>query len=86
VSRRAAFLPALEPRGLARPVAAAYVGVSASTFDKMVDDGRMPQPKVVERRLVWDRMALDAAFEDLPDRRANGDAPVELTGFEGWQP
>lgn len=56
------------PRGLRREEAAHYIGVSPSKFDQMVADGRMPAPKEVDNCRVWDRLALDAAFEDLPDR------------------
>ena len=56
----------LPPRGLARPVAAAYIGVSVGLFDAMVADGRMPGPKHINTRLVWDRRALDEAFDALP--------------------
>ncbi len=42
-------------------------GVSASLFDEMVKDGRMPQPKQINSRRVWDRRQLDEAFEQLPD-------------------
>jgi predicted DNA-binding transcriptional regulator AlpA len=45
---------------------AAYVGVSPSLFDEMVHDGRMPPPKRVNSRTVWDRLQLDAAFDALP--------------------
>jgi excisionase family DNA binding protein len=39
-------LPAtLPPRLVSREAAAAYVCVSPNTFDKMVDDGRMPHHK-----------------------------------------
>jgi predicted DNA-binding transcriptional regulator AlpA len=55
-------------RGLARPEAARYVGVSPGNFNAMVSDGRMPQPKRIGRRLVWDIRALDVAFDELPDR------------------
>lgn len=55
------------PRGLSRLQAAAYIGISASTFDLMVQTGRMPPPKRIGSRRVWDRHALDAAFDDLPD-------------------
>jgi predicted DNA-binding transcriptional regulator AlpA len=58
----------VEPRGLSRANAAAYVGVSASLFDAMVRDGRMPQPKRINSRVVWDRWELDAAFDALSDR------------------
>ena len=49
--RRADVLPlSLPPRGLSRTEAAAYIGVSPTLFDKMVDDGRMPRPKQVSAR------------------------------------
>jgi predicted DNA-binding transcriptional regulator AlpA len=54
------------PRGLRRDVAAAYVGVSLSKFDDWVSRGLMPRPKRQDGVIVWDRLALDAAFEDLP--------------------
>jgi hypothetical protein len=56
------------PRGMSRVRAAAYVGVSPSLFDAMVQDRRMPGPKLINSRTVWDRFALDLAFEALPDR------------------
>jgi predicted DNA-binding transcriptional regulator AlpA len=56
----------IEPRGLSRIDAAAYLGVSPSMFDLMVKDGRMPPPKRINSRTVWDRRQLDAAFENLP--------------------
>ena len=58
------------PRGMSRVEAADYVGVSASLFDAMIRDGRMPGPKLINTRTVWDRLALDRAFEALPDRDA----------------
>lgn len=67
-ARSSSILPAsLPPRGLARAQAAAYVGVSPSLFDQMVADQRMPGPKHVNARRIWDRLALDAAFAALPD-------------------
>ncbi|GBU18505.1 MULTISPECIES: hypothetical protein [Methylobacterium] len=54
------------PRGLSRIQAAEYVGISASLFDEMVNDRRMPKPPCINRRKVWDRHELDAAFEALP--------------------
>lgn len=58
--------PMLPPRGLCREAAAAYAGVSASTFDKMVKDGTMPPPRRIYARRIWDRHTLDLAFNDLP--------------------
>lgn len=46
--------------------AARYIGVGATTFDEMVKDGHMPRPKQINGCLVWDRVALDAAFTELP--------------------
>ena len=57
----------LAPRGLSRVQAAAYIGVSPTLFDQMVKDGRMPRPKLINSRRVWDRLALDEAFAALPD-------------------
>jgi hypothetical protein len=50
---------------LSRIEAAAYVGVSPSLFDLMVQDSRMPGPKLINTRTVWDRFALDRAFKAL---------------------
>jgi predicted DNA-binding transcriptional regulator AlpA len=61
----------LPPRGLSRDEAAAYIGVSPSLFDILVKDGRMPSPKRINSRVVWDRLKLDAAFEALDDTDAN---------------
>jgi predicted DNA-binding transcriptional regulator AlpA len=54
-------------RGLSREEAAMYVGISATKFDAMVLDGRMPKPKRVDGRKVWDVRRLDTFFEALPD-------------------
>ena len=65
---RGSVLPSsCPPRGLSRLEAAAYVGVSASKFDELVRDGRMPKPKRVDGRVIWDRLRLDVAFGELPD-------------------
>jgi predicted DNA-binding transcriptional regulator AlpA len=55
----------LAPRGLSRAQAAAYIGVSPSLFDQMVEDGRMPKPKRINTRVVWDRLSVDDAFSEL---------------------
>lgn len=67
-ARHTALPPTLAPRGLSRVEAAAYIGVSATKLDEMVADGRMPGPKVIDSRRVWDLRALDIAFDALPDR------------------
>jgi hypothetical protein len=54
-------------RGLSRLEAALYVGVSATKFDELVKEGRMPPPKRVDGRVLWDVRALDLAFDELPE-------------------
>lgn len=69
----------LPPRGLNREQAAAYIGIGASLFDTLVDEGHMPPPKVMGGRRVWDLHEVDQAFDMLPhadpfqcgDRAAN---------------
>jgi predicted DNA-binding transcriptional regulator AlpA len=51
---------------LCREAAAQYVGIGTTKFDEMVRDGRMPKPRQIDTRKVWDVHALDAAFEELP--------------------
>lgn len=58
--------PSCPPRGLGRPAAAEYIGVGVGLFDEMVADGRMPAPRPINSRKVWDRLELDAAFSALP--------------------
>lgn len=59
----------LPPIGISREQAAAFVGVSASTFDKMVAARSMPEPRVPSSgRMVWDVDDLIAAFKRLPYR------------------
>jgi predicted DNA-binding transcriptional regulator AlpA len=52
---------------MSRDDAARYIGVGTSKFDEMIADQRMPRPKRVDGRVIWDRIKLDAAFSDLPD-------------------
>ena len=53
-------------RGLSRIEAAVYLGISPGKFDQLVDDGRMPAPRRIDRRKVWDRYEIDMAFDALP--------------------
>jgi excisionase family DNA binding protein len=59
-------------RGLSRDEAAMYIGVSAGKFDDMINDGRMPSPRRIDGRKVWDVRELDLAFDVLP----RDDVPV----------
>lgn len=65
--RRAAVLATLPTVfGLGRVEAAAAVGISATTFDTMVASGKMPRPRMINSRKVWDVDELRAAFKCLP--------------------
>lgn len=46
-----------------------YIGVGATKFDEMVADRRMPRPKRVDGRVIWDRLKIEAAFTDLPEEK-----------------
>jgi predicted DNA-binding transcriptional regulator AlpA len=56
---------AYPPRGLRAARAAAYIGVSPTSFLQLVADGLMPKPKRVRGMVLWDRLEIDAAFESL---------------------
>jgi predicted DNA-binding transcriptional regulator AlpA len=83
---RPALPPTLTPRLICRDAAAAYVGVSPNTFDKMIADGLMPNPRrLTERRLAWDMRQLDTAVDHLPiDGVADGNADTDATDDHSW--
>ena len=71
MARQSALPPTLAPRLVSREAAAAYVSVSPNIFDQMVNDGKMPRPKLLGgRRRAWDVRALDSAVDNLS---ADGD-------------
>jgi excisionase family DNA binding protein len=71
--------PSFAPRGLRARDAAHYVGVSLNTFLRWVQDGRMPQPRRSGGCVIYDRLELDAAFDDLPQ-----DGPSSGQGLNTW--
>jgi predicted DNA-binding transcriptional regulator AlpA len=44
---------------------AVHFDISPNTFDRLVSDGLMPKPVQIYGRKVWDRFAIDRAFEAL---------------------
>jgi len=52
--------------GLGEVEAAAAIGISASKFRTLVGDGRMPSPRRIDGRSIWDVDELRAAFKALP--------------------
>jgi hypothetical protein len=67
-------------RGLDENEAAVYLSLSPSFFRKLVTGGRMPRPRLVGERRIWDVEELDLAFKALP--REGGDAEPILTGWD----
>ncbi|MGE0153030.1 MAG: helix-turn-helix transcriptional regulator [Reyranellaceae bacterium] len=63
--RHDALPPNLPPRGLCREAAAQYIGISEGKFDELVREGKMPEAVKIGTRKLWDRRALDKAFEAL---------------------
>lgn len=55
----------LHPRGLNREQAALYVGLSVSTFNKLVAARVLPAALAFGRRRVWDRRSLDKALDGM---------------------
>lgn len=75
MGRTTALPPNLPPRGVCRAAAAQYIGISATKFDQMVEDRRMPKPIALDGRRVWDVQALDRAFDKLAGQDdSNGDS------------
>ena len=53
-------------RGLGEAEAALYVALGATKFSALVRDGRMPRPRLIDGRRIWDVDDIDAAFRELP--------------------
>ena len=78
VRRTVSRLPlSLTPRGLSRGQAAEYIGVGVTKFDEMVDDGRMPRPKRIDGRLVWDRVCQGGCVKKTRERHAVREMEVD---------
>ncbi len=61
---------AYPPRAMRAERAAAYLGMSRSKFLELVDDGRMPKSIHLDGIALWDRLALDVAFDELGRSRS----------------
>jgi predicted DNA-binding transcriptional regulator AlpA len=61
-------------RLLSREDAAFYIGVSPTTFDRLVADGRMPKSCQIYSRVLWDIRKLDMAADLIsdPEEAING--------------
>jgi predicted DNA-binding transcriptional regulator AlpA len=52
--------------GLGEIEAAAAIGISASKFRELVKAARMPRPRRIDGRAIWDVDELREAFKALP--------------------
>ncbi|MBI0432976.1 hypothetical protein [Roseomonas sp. KE0001] len=64
--------PGILPFLVAREAAAALVGVSTTKFDEMVLDGRMPEPRTIDKRVLWNTEEIRSAVNLLPRRGGKG--------------
>jgi len=66
---RSEILPSsLPPMGINREQAAAFIGISATLYDRCVEAGTMPGPRVIGGRQVYDVDELIRAFRQLPHK------------------
>lgn len=79
-AQRTEILPvSLPPLGINREQAAALIGVGTSLFDKAVEIGTMPKPRMIGERLVYDVGELIEAFRKLPHRGGEQDELDAIT-------
>jgi hypothetical protein len=64
--------------GLGEVEAAAAIGISASKFRSLVKEKRMPSPRCLDGRKIWDVDELRVAFKALPH------ADKEDEGADSW--
>jgi excisionase family DNA binding protein len=60
-------------RGLDENEAAVYLSLSPSFFRKLVEQKRMPRPRIAGGRRIWDVEELDLAFKALPREGGEGE-------------
>jgi hypothetical protein len=74
------------PLNLSDIQAAAYVGVSPGTFEKMVEEGDYPDPVKHGTRKWWFRPALASAAARLAGYENGADASDLDREMDEWQP
>jgi predicted DNA-binding transcriptional regulator AlpA len=63
------------PRGMRAERASSYLGMSTASFLSLVAEGAMPRPRRIRGMNIWDRLQLDAAFENF--QQEGDDAPAK---------
>jgi predicted DNA-binding transcriptional regulator AlpA len=56
---------AYPPRAMRSDRAAAYLDLSEAAFLRLVEEGLMPPPVRIKGAVTWDRLQLDAAYENF---------------------
>ncbi len=73
-----------DPVGLSMDEAAAFLGIGATLFLRLVEDGRMPRPRRADGRRIWDADELTAAFRRLPRDLPAGASPHQDDDSDPW--
>jgi len=77
--------PGLVPIFLRRSAAAAFWGVSESTFDRMVEEGHAPRPARFGKIVLWFRPALVASAARLSGVKMEADSAASPSdGGNEW--
>lgn len=71
-------------RGLDENEAAVYLSLSPSFFRKLVAAGRMPRPRLIGERRIWDVEELDLAFMALPREGGDADPIFNSDEADSW--
>lgn len=75
---------AYPPRAMRGDRAAAYLDMSPSNFLQLVEDGLMPRPVKIRGVVTWDRLELDAAYENF--KTTEGAAANSIHKLLGMKP
>ncbi len=71
-------------RGLDENEAAVYLSLSPSFFRKLVTQGKMPRPRLVGERRIWDVEELDLAFKALPREGGETEPIFQSHDVDTW--
>ncbi len=68
--------PGFIPFAVSRETGAELIGISPNHFDKLVKEGRLPAPRELGGRVLWDSDEIRAAWRAMPRRgQSSSDNP-----------
>ena len=70
------------PRAMRADRAAAYLSISRSKFLELVEQGKLPKAVHIDGISLWDRLALELAFEEMA---SEGDNPNSFDVIMGMR-